>query len=62
MSMNGRVIARNAGWLSVVARCRGRASGWGIVAAFIFMQATIARCSVKVLKAIQTQALKLYCG
>ena len=61
MSMSGRAIARNDGWLSA-ARCRGRASGWDMVAAFMFMQATIARCSVKVLKAIQTQALKLYCG
>ena len=48
MSMYGRAIARNDGWLSL-ARCRGRVSGWGMVVAFIFMQATIDEGAVKML-------------
>ena len=46
MSMSGRAIARNDGWLSA-ARCRGRVSGWGMVAAF--MRATIEEGAVKLL-------------
>lgn|GEM_PF-4348392 len=46
MSMSGRAIARNAGWLLVAARWRDRAGGWGMAAAFMFIPATIDEGSV----------------